>query len=104
MFAIRARRKTVSEKDFLDAVQKVRCMASGRPCPGVVTASVAEAAPGHAEGCQLSRLPGCRSSRATRSSVLRPSTWSTTELGEALLCALWPCWQSSSSLYQSLAS
>ena len=24
MFAIRARRKTVSEKDFLDAVQKVR--------------------------------------------------------------------------------
>ena len=25
MFAIRSRRKSISEKDFLDAVQKVRC-------------------------------------------------------------------------------
>ncbi len=67
MFAIRSRRKSISEKDFLDAVQKVRVnfvawvyTARPSPCFTVVCPCVG------------------RSSRATRSSPRPQSTWCTT--------------------------
>ena len=66
MYAVRGRRKTVTEKDFLDAVNKV----GARGEDGTVVFLLCH----RLICCDLPR----RLSKGTRSSVRRQSTWSTT--------------------------
>ena len=106
MYAIRARRKTVTEKDFLESVNKVRRPAGrrgGEEAGAGAGRGSGGAAAGWGVGCASAQAPptqvllagwaGCRSSRATRSSAPRPSTWCTTRWwraappGEGLVAA-----------------
>lgn len=90
MFAIRARRKTVTEKDFLDAVNKVRDSPAEKLCLWCSTAAVRSlrlflcprprpSTAGISRRVRSVHCIVCRSSRATRSSAPLQHTCSTTK-------------------------
>ena len=137
MYAIRARRKTVTEKDFLDAVNKVRAACACSAALQVIYILSACTCTLFTERCVLMEAqqtgqrqilqtwsadngryhssglppphlsvkdrgqlpyalcPLCRSSRDTRNSVQRLSTWCTTERGDSAWsqknCKIWTC-------------